>query len=72
MIVRAVISFVGHVNGELTPWPVDRVAELPEGVNWLDLGWVVPVEDAPQSPAAETTDEEPVKKKSVRKGKATE
>jgi hypothetical protein len=41
MKVRAVISFASMVKGEMQPWPVGRVGELPEGVNWLRLGWVV-------------------------------
>lgn len=44
MKVRAVVSFTSMVGGELQPWPVGHVAELPEGVNWLKLGWVVEVE----------------------------
>ena len=47
MKVRAVVSFASMVGGELAPWPVGRVAELPEGVNWLKLGWVVEVEAEP-------------------------
>jgi hypothetical protein len=71
MLVRVVVSFSAMIGGEMTPWHVGSVAELPEGVNWLDLGWVVPV-DAPQSPVAETTDEEPTEKKPRRRGKAAE
>lgn len=44
MKVRAVISFASMIKGEMQPWPVGRVAELPEGVNWLELGWIVEVE----------------------------
>ena len=44
MLVRVVTSFSAMVNGEMQPWPMGQVAELPDGVNWLDLGWVVPAE----------------------------
>jgi hypothetical protein len=58
MLVRSVMSFSSMIDGQMEPWPVGRVAELPEGVNWLRLGWVVPVEaqpeDVAEQPAVET------------------
>jgi hypothetical protein len=46
MKVRAVISFASMVKGEMQPWPVGQEGDLPDGVNWLRLGWVVEVEES--------------------------
>ena len=68
MMVRVVKSFAANLGGEIAAWHVGRVAELPAGVNWVDLGWVVPVEAA----AAPAADDKPAKARKPAKAKGSD
>lgn len=45
MLVKAVISFVSDVSGQKYRIPQGWEGPMPEGADWLDVGFVVPVKD---------------------------
>lgn len=47
MLVKATRGFAGWVSGRPFHAEVGQVFELPEGVNWLNEGIVVPVRGRP-------------------------
>lgn len=49
MKVRAVIGFVGIVAGQSRSVRDGEVFDLPDGVDWLKAGFVVPVLPAPET-----------------------
>lgn len=69
MRVRVVLSFAAHLNGETTAWHVGQEAELPPNVNWLALGWVVPVENQKADGGSQSAESEEPKPRRTRKVK---
>lgn len=70
MRVRALKSFAGMVNGAVVQVRAGSELELPEGVDWLQAGFVVAVEagtpagaSAPHLAGVETAVAEPVAEK---------
>ena len=57
MVVRAVIGFAGIVAGQSRSVRVGEVFTLPDGVDWLTAGFVVPV--LPDAGAPETASIDP-------------
>lgn len=58
MLVRVVRSFVGKLpNGETFVGSMGAVVDLPPGTDWLAAGFVVPVEDGPESAMAQPAED---------------
>jgi hypothetical protein len=55
MKVKALIGFVDRVDGRKYIVPQDSVLELPEGANWLDVGFAEAVEEEDKPPAKKAT-----------------
>lgn len=53
MLVRAVIGFAGIVAGQSRSVRVGEIFDLPDGVDWLTVGIVVPVVPSPETASIE-------------------
>lgn len=60
MQVRALVGFVGIVNGQSRAVRAGEVFDLPDGVDWLTAGFVAPV-----APGVETAAVDPRAERAV-------
>lgn len=69
MRVRALVGFVGIVNGQSRAVQAGEVFDLPAGVDWLTAGFVVPVEPDVETASLDPRQEAAVMPSGKGKGK---